>query len=114
MFEVENTLTDGLGLRLAEGLFGEICDVPACLWLDDSSGMISRVDVDLTETGANMARRQLEELREASAFDSLGLKTELTELRLSVQLSSFDEAESFTIPDEAQSPWGETVMPWEK
>lgn len=114
MFEVESTLRDGLGLRLAEGLFVEIRDVPAYLWVDDSSGMISRVDVDLTETGANMARRQLEELREASAFDSLGLKTELTELRLSVQLSSFDEAESFTIPDEAQSPWGETVMPWEK
>ncbi|MBQ9249356.1 MAG: hypothetical protein IJ179_03200 [Oscillospiraceae bacterium] len=114
MFEVESTLTEGLGLRLAEGLFGEITDVPAYLWLDNSTGMISRVDVDLTETGANLARLQLAELREASAFDSLGLETELTELRLSVQLSQFDEAESFTIPDEAQAPWGETVMPWEK
>ena len=114
MFEVESTLTEGLGLRLAEGLFGEFTDVPAYLWLDNSTGMISRVDVDLTETGANLARRQLAELREASAFDSLGLETELTQLRLSVQLSRFDEAESFAIPDEAQAPWGETVMPWEK
>ncbi|MBR1455702.1 MAG: hypothetical protein IJ594_00910 [Oscillospiraceae bacterium] len=113
LFSVEDTLRGGLGLRLADDLFEEVADAPAYLWLDNATGMLVRLEVDATAVGDRMAAKQLRSFREASEIDTLGLEAHVTRLRLSVDLSQFDEAQSFTIPEEAKAPWGEKVMPWE-
>ena len=114
LYQVWSFLAEDFGLRLQEGLFDEPADVPASIWLDQETGMIVRVDVDLTDFADGVADEQLRESREALGLDALGLELALTGLRLRVDLSDFDGAGEFRIPDEALSAWGESVMPWEK
>ena len=114
LYRVWPFLAEDFGLRLHEGLFDDPADVPASIWLDRETGMIVRVDVDLTDFADAIADEQLRDSREALGLDAFGLELELSALRLRADLSDFDEAGEFRIPDEALSAWGESVMPWEK
>ena len=114
LYGVRELLADGFGLQLAPDLFQEMKDVPASLWLDSDSGMIVRISLDLTELGAQMGGKQLDDLRRASDFDALGLNIALESFVVTVDLSQFDAVEAFAIPEEAQAAWGETRQPWEK
>lgn len=114
LYRVWSFLAEDFGLRLHEGLFDDPADVPASIWLDRETGMIVRVDVDLTDFADAIADEQLRDSREALGLDAFGLGLELSALRLRADLSAFDEAGEFRIPDEALSAWGESVMPWEK
>ena len=114
LYGVWELLTDGFGFQLAPELFRDMEDVPASLWLDSDSGMIVRVSLDLTGLGAQMGKKQLEDLRKGSGFDALGLSVALDSFVVTVDLSQFDAVEPFAIPEEAQAAWGETKQPWEK
>ena len=114
LYQVRAFLSEDLGLRLHEGLFDEPADVPASIWLDQETGMIIRVDLDLTDFADGIADEQLRDSRRALGLDEFGMELDLTGLRLRADLSAFDEAGEFHIPDEALSAWGESVMPWEK
>ena len=75
---------------------------------------IIRIELDLTDFADGIADEQLRDSRRALGLDEFGVELELTGLRLRTDLSAFDEAPEFRIPDEALSAWGESVMPWEK
>ena len=114
LYGVEELLRDGLGFQLAEGLFSGMKDIPASLWLDESSGMVVRLQLDLRDCAADLAARQLRQSRDASGFDALGLSLSLESLLVTVDLGQFDAIEDISIPDEARAAWGEdTKQPWE-
>ncbi len=114
LYKVWPFLAEEMGFQLREGLFDTPADVPASIWLDRESGMIVRIEVDLTAFADGIADEQLRACREALGLDALGLDLELTGLSLRVDLSDFDGAGDFQIPDEALAAWGQDVMPWEK
>ena len=114
LYQVWDFLAEDFGLRLHEGLFDEPADIPASIWLDQETGMIIRIELDLTDFADGIADEQLRDSRRALGLDEFGVELELTGLRLRTDLSAFDEAPEFRIPDEALSAWGESVMPWEK
>ena len=97
----------------ADGLFDDLADVPASVWLDQESRMIVQIDAELGELLSLLAERSLAESRSASSFDTLGLEMSLERAHLSLRLRDFNEAEDFQIPDEARSAWGSDVMPWD-
>lgn len=114
LYGVWELLTDGMGLQLKDALFEELPDVPASVWVDGSTGMLVRIEADLTDLAAVIAERQLADSRDALDLDSVGVRLALTGLQLRLELSGFNEAEPFQIPDEAKAAWGDPVMPWEK
>ena len=114
LYGVREFLADGVGLQLRENVFEELPDVPASVWVDAGTGMIVRVEADLTALGAAIAERQLEDSRNALGLESVGVELALTGLRLRLALSGFNEAEAFQIPEAAKAAWGDSVMPWEK
>ena len=107
-------LCDELGLKLEDGLFDGLPDVPASVWLDKESRLIVRVDAELGELLSLIAERQLAESRRASSFDTLGLSMDLKRAHLSLHLSDYDAAEPFAVPEDARSAWGSDVMPWDR
>lgn len=113
LYRVREWLCDELGLQLAEGLFEELPDVPASVWLDRESGMIVRAEAELGELVSSLGARQLALSREASGWDALGLEVHAERAHLTLVLSDFDETAPFRIPDEAKSAWGSDVMPWD-
>lgn len=113
LYRVQDFLSDQLGLPIKEELFDELPDAPASLWLDQESGMLVRLRVDLTEAARCISGRQLSDTREALALDTLGLKLDVEALSANLYLSEFDEAEAFSIPDEAKAAWGAELKPWE-
>ena len=114
LYEVRAFLADGLGLQLREDVFDEPAAIPATLWLDQESGMIVSAEVDLNAFAEDIAQKQLDRVRGALDLQSMGLELKTTGLRLHLDLSAFDEAEAFQIPEEAKEAWGEETMPWEK
>ena len=114
LYKIYQLLTDGFGMQLEADVFENMGDVPASLWLDDSAGMIVRLDVDLTEAAERIGDKQMRRLREATGIRELGLDLSLNRVVVSAELSQFDKIESFTIPDEAKAAWGDSVKkPWE-
>ena len=113
LYRVHEFLGEELGLDLADGLFDDLADVPASVWLDQESRMIVQIDAELGELLSLLAERSLAESRGASSFDTLGLEMSLERAHLSLRLRDFNEAEDFQIPDEARSAWGSDVMPWD-
>ncbi len=114
LYGVHEWLCDELGMELEDGLFDELPDVPASVWLDKESRMIVQADADLGELLAQIAERQLAESRRVSSFDTLGLTADLKRAHLSLHLSDYDAAEPFAVPEDAMSAWGSGVMPWDK
>ena len=114
LYRVWEVLTEEYGLQLQDGLLSAPEDIPASIWLDQESGMIVRVEADLTKFADKIASSQLRSSRNALGLDALGLELTLTGLALSVDLSDFDHVDEFQIPDEAKAAWGEDIMPWDR
>ena len=113
LYKIRELFEDEMGIQLAENLLTEPKEIPASVWLDEESAMIVRVDADLSDFAADLAERQLEDVREAVGLDRLGLELGLTGLKVSVRLSQFDNVGEFEIPDEARAAWKQALEPWE-
>ena len=114
LYRVHEWLSEELGLNLEDGLFDELADVPASVWLGKESREIVQVDAELGEALSLIAERQLAESRRASSFDTLGLSMDLKRAHLSLRFSDYDAEASFAVPDDAKSAWGGDVMPWDQ
>ena len=114
LYDVGGQLEEAYGLSWQPDLFAGKSDVPARMWLEEDSGRLVRIDMDLSDLGRELMDTLLADMREETGLAGLDMEVSLSELVLSLGFTGYDQLEDIPMPEEVFAAWGGgDKQPWE-
>lgn len=95
---LRDMLSANMGVELEEEALENLGDIPASVWIDKDSGMVTRFDLDLGEAAHSIVSGVLDQLLQNAGIGGIGLKPELESMTVKVLLSRFDKLGEVTRP----------------
>ena len=85
----KQTLEESLGTELDDDVFSDLGSVPVSIWIDVKSGMIVRVDLDLSNVMQGLVPVIVEKVL-SNAGIGIDVQTKVRDVTVSITLSEFD------------------------
>ena len=86
---VRQSLEESLDVELDDDVFEDLGDVPVSIWIDVKSGMIVRVEMDMSDVMQGLVPVLVDKAMEKTDV-GIGVNTKVYDVTLSVTLSEFD------------------------
>ena len=87
--DVKQSLEESLDVELDDDVFEDLGDVPVSIWIDVKSGMIVRIEMDMSDVMQGLVPVLVDKAME-KADVGIGVNTKVYDVTLSVTLSEFD------------------------
>lgn len=87
--DVKQSLEESLDVELDDDVFEDLGDVPVSIWIDVKSGMIVRVEMDMSDVMQGLVPVLVDKAMEKTDI-GIGVNTKVYDVTLSVTLSEFD------------------------
>ena len=85
----KQALEEGLGVELDDDVFSDIGRVPVSIWIDVKSGMIVRVEMDMSDVMQGLVPVLVDKAMEKTDV-GIGVNTKVYDATVSITLSEFD------------------------
>lgn len=85
----KQALEEGLGVELDDDVFSDIGRVPVSIWIDVKSGMIVRVEMDMSDVMQGLVPVLVDKAMEKTDV-GIGVNTKIYDATVSITLSEFD------------------------
>ena len=86
---VKQSLEESLDVELDDDVFADLGSVPVSIWIDEKSGMIVRVEMDMSDVMQGLVPVLVDKSLEKADI-GIGVNTKVYDVTLSVTLSEFD------------------------
>ncbi|MEI3085748.1 MAG: hypothetical protein V8S87_06960 [Oscillospiraceae bacterium] len=86
---VKQSLEESLDVELDDDVFEDLGDVPVSIWIDVKSGMIVRIEMDMSDVMQGLVPVLVDKAME-KADVGIGVNTKVYEVTVSITLSEFD------------------------
>lgn len=86
---VKQSLEESLDVELDDDVFEDLGDVPVSIWIDVKSGMIVRIEMDMSDVMQGLVPVLVDKAMEKTDV-GIGVNTKVYDVTLSVTLSEFD------------------------
>ena len=87
--DVKQSLEESLDVELDDDVFEDLGDVPVSIWIDVKSGMIVRVEMDMSDVMQGLVPVLVDKAMEKTDI-GIGVNTKVYEVTVSITLSEFD------------------------
>ena len=87
--DVKQSLEESLDVELDDDVFEYLGDVPVSIWIDVKSGMIVRVEMDMSDVMQGLVPVLVDKAMEKADI-GIGVNTKVYEVTVSITLSEFD------------------------
>ena len=87
--DVKQSLEESLDVELDDDVFEDLGNVPVSIWIDVKSGMIVRVEMDMSDVMQGLVPVLVDKAMEKTDV-GIGVNTKVYDVTLSVTLSEFD------------------------
>ena len=87
--DVKQSLEESLDVELDDDVFEDLVDVPVSIWIDVKSGMIVRIEMDMSDVMQGLVPVLVDKAME-KADVGIGVNTKVYEVTVSITLSEFD------------------------
>lgn len=87
--DVKQTLEESLDVELDDDVFEDLGDVPVSIWIDVKSGMIVRVEMDMSDVMQGLVPVLVDKAMEKTDV-GIGVNTKVYDATVSITLSEFD------------------------
>ena len=87
--DVKQSLEESLDVELDDDVFEDLGDVPVSIWIDVKSGMIVRIEMDMSDVMQGLVPVLVDKAME-KADVGIGVNTKVYEVTVSITLSEFD------------------------
>ena len=87
--DVKQSLEESLDVELDDDVFEDLGDVPVSIWIDVKSGMIVRVEMDMSDVMQGLVPVLVDKAMEKADI-GIGVNTKVYEVTVSITLSEFD------------------------
>ena len=87
--DVKQSLEESLDVELDDDVFEDLGDVPVSIWIDVKSGMIVRIEMDMSDVMQGLVPVLVDKAME-KADVGIGVNTTVYEVTVSITLSEFD------------------------
>ena len=85
----KQALEESLDVELDDDVFEDLGDVPVSIWIDVKSGMIVRVEMDMSDVMQGLVPVLVDKAMEKTDV-GIGVNTKVYEVTVSITLSEFD------------------------
>ena len=86
---VKQSLEESLDVELDDDVFADLGSVPVSIWIDEKSGMIVRVEMDMSDVMQGLVPVLVDKSLEKADI-GIGVNTKVYDVTVSVTLSEFD------------------------
>ena len=86
---VRQSLEESLDVELDDDVFADLGSVPVSIWIDEKSGMIVRVEMDMSDVMQRLVPVLVDKAMEKADI-GIGVNTKVYEVTVSITLSEFD------------------------
>ena len=86
---VRQSLEESLDVELDDDVFADLGSVPVSIWIDEKSGMIVRVEMDMSDVMQGLVPVLVDKSLEKADI-GIGVNTKVYEVTVSITLSEFD------------------------
>ena len=87
--DVKQSLEESLDVELDDDVFEDLGDVPVSIWIDVKSGMIVRIEMDMSDVMQGLVPVLVDKAMEKADI-GIGVNTKVYEVTVSITLSEFD------------------------
>ena len=87
--DVKQSLEESLDVELDDDVFEDLGDVPVSIWIDVKSGMIVRVEMDMSDVMQGLVPVLVDKAMEKTDV-GIGVNTKVYDATVSITLSEFD------------------------
>lgn len=87
--DVKQSLEESLDVELDDDVFEDLGDVPVSIWIDVKSGMIVRVEMDMSDVMQGLVPVLVDKAMEKTDV-GIGVNTQVYDATVSITLSEFD------------------------
>ena len=87
--DVKQSLEESLDVELDDDVFADLGDVPVSIWIDMKSGMIVRVEMDMSDVMQGLVPVLVDKAMEKTDV-GIGVNTKVYDATISITLSEFD------------------------
>ena len=87
--DVKQSLEESLDVELDDDVFEDLGDVPVSIWIDVKSGMIVRIEMDMSDVMQGLVPVLVDKAMEKADI-GIGVDTKVHEVTVSITLSEFD------------------------
>ena len=87
--DVKQSLEESLDVELDDDVFEDLGDVPVSIWIDVKSGMIVRIEMDMSDVMQGLVPVLVDKAMEKTDV-GIGVNTKVYEVTVSITLSEFD------------------------
>ena len=87
--DIKQSLEESLDVELDDDVFEDLGDVPVSIWIDVKSGMIVRVEMDMSDVMQGLVPVLVDKAMEKTDV-GIGVNTKVYEVTVSITLSEFD------------------------
>ena len=87
--DVKQSLEESLDVELDDDIFEDLGDVPVSIWIDVKSGMIVRVEMDMSDVMQGLVPVLVDKAMEKTDV-GIGVNTKIYDATVSITLSEFD------------------------
>ena len=85
----KQALEESLDVKLDDDVFADLGDVPVSIWIDVESGMIVRIEMDMSDVMQGLVPVLVDKAMEKADI-GIGVNTKVYEVTVSITLSEFD------------------------
>ena len=85
----KQALEESLDVELDDDVFEDLGDVPVSIWIDVKSGMIVRIEMDMSDVMQGLVPVLVDKAMEKADI-GIGVNTKVYEVTVSITLSEFD------------------------
>lgn len=86
---VRQSLEESLDVELDDDVFADLGSVPVSIWIDEKSGMIVRVEMDMSDVMQGLVPVLVDKAMEKADI-GIGVNTKVYDVTVSITLSEFD------------------------
>ena len=87
--DVKQSLEESLDVELDDDVFADLGDVPVSIWIDVKSGMIVRIEMDMSDVMQGLVPVLVDKAMEKTDI-GIGVNTKVYDVTVSITLSEFD------------------------
>lgn len=87
--DVKQSLEESLDVELDDDVFEDLGDVPVSIWIDVKSGMIVRIEMDMSDVMQGLVPVLVDKAMEKTDI-GIGVNTKVYDVTVSITLSEFD------------------------
>lgn len=88
----KQALEESLDVKLDDDVFADLGDVPVSIWIDVESGMIVRIEMDMSDVMQGLVPVLVDKAMEKADI-GIGVDTKVREVTVSITLSEFDSVQ---------------------